>query len=103
MERITIGQSRGGKIISSYPDLDGLRSYEEIFDAMAMLAVVATCEYRRDKASEATKRLQGEVDKLARILIDNKQWDLQMNAIGARSSLDVTRYARRLLRPEFKD
>lgn len=103
MERFTIGCCRSGRITTSCPDLDGLSTSEEVFDAMAMLSAVAIREYRRNRDSEITNHLWREMRRLERILNDKGQRQQQMNAIGAETSIDLLLHARRLLRPEFRD
>jgi len=102
MERFTIGCSRNGKIITSHPDLDGFSTYEEIFDAMAVLSLLAVREIRRDKSSDIANHLVKEARILVRALHDADQWHSQMQAIGAETVFDIQNYAARLLRPEFR-
>ena len=102
MERFTIGQCRTGKTITSHPDLDGLDTNDEIFDAMAVLSLLATRERRRKRNSIVTKHLADETEKLVRKLVEADQWQNQMEKVGAATSIDIRDHALRLLRPEFK-
>jgi hypothetical protein len=102
MERFAIGTCRTGKVITSHPDLDGLTTYEEVFDAMAVLSLLAVLEHRRDEMSEVAYHLYRESLSLVKQLQRDDQWLVQMEIIGAKTSLDIRRYAECLLRPEFK-
>jgi len=85
-----------------HPDLDELDSCEEIFDAMAVLSILATKEFRRDKYSDVAFHLIQVSEKLQNQL-DVDQWKTQMKAIGAKTSFDIRFHAERLLQPEFRD
>jgi hypothetical protein len=102
MEPFIIGRSRSGKIVTSCPDLDDLGSFEDIFDAMAMLSVLAVREHRRDKNSDLATSLPREVERLFNELKDANQWQAQMDSIQANTSVDVNNHALGLLSPEFK-
>jgi hypothetical protein len=102
MERFIIGRCRTGKIITSHPDLDYLATAEEIFDAMAVLSLLAVRERRRDKTGDLAHQLSIESNNLVRLLRAAKQWDAQMQKVGAKTIFDVQRYAENLLRSEFK-
>jgi hypothetical protein len=102
MERFIIGTCRTRKIITSHPDLDDLVTFEEIFDAMAVLTLLSVKEYRQDRTSKVARHLDKEGRKLVKQLKDNRQWDIQKQKIQATTSFDILRYAERLLRPEFK-
>jgi hypothetical protein len=102
MERFIIGKCRTEKIITSHPDLDGFVTFEEIFDAMAVLTLLAAREYRRDRTNEVADHLNNECQKLVSQLKDAHQWDLQKEKIQATTAFDIRRHAERLLRVEFK-
>jgi hypothetical protein len=102
MERFTVGQCRTGKIITSQPDLDGLASYEEIFDAMAALSLLAVLERRRERRGKLAEELDIQSNNLVNRLKKAKQWDRQMQLIGARTAFDIRRYAWSLLCSSFK-
>lgn len=103
MERFKIGHTRSGKLITSHTDLDALDAYTELFDAMAVMSVLALVESKRDRGSELAMHLRNELNKLVSRLKRNEQLDEQMVAVGAKTSIDVAHYARRLLLPEFKE
>ena len=103
MERFIVGRCRNGKIVTSHPHVDSLVSYEEIFDAMAMLSILAVRELRRSNGSELAEELSLQVEQMERILSLSGQWQIQMQAIGAKSSLDIRNYAMNLLRPELRE
>ena len=103
MGRFTVGQCRTGKTITSHPDRDALETYDEIFDAMAVLSYLAAREYRLKRDTEAADHLAEVSEKLVHYLVDSGQWGVQMDAIGAKTSIDIRHHAYRLLRPEFKE
>jgi len=102
MERFTIGRCRSGKKITSYSELDGFTTFEEIFDAMAVLFYLAMKEHRKKKNNNLALHLENEATRLEVKLRDADQWQLQMNLIEAKTSIDVRNYAYGLLRDEFK-
>jgi hypothetical protein len=102
MERFNVGHCRNGKIVTSHADLDGLASKEEIFDALVMLSLLAVQARRQDKNSDETIHLEQEVGKLQMTFGSSKAWEKQMMLIGAKTALDLRRYAYCLLLPELR-
>ena len=102
MERFNIGRCRNGKVITSHSDLDGFVTFEEIFDGMAVLFYLATREHGKKKGSDLALQLENEVGRLEEKLHDADKWQLQMDLINAKTSVDVRNYVLGLLRPEFK-
>jgi Flp pilus assembly protein TadB len=90
-------------MVTSHTNLDWLTTPQEIFDAMAMLALLATREYRRDMHSELSIHLAKEVDHLVSLLNAGHQLQKQMSLIGAKTSVDIRNYAIRFLSPEFRE
>lgn len=84
-------------------DLNKLSCYEEIFDAMALLSLLAARAHRLDRASEQAQYLSLEAEKLERLLKAHDQWKIQIEMIGAKTSIDIRNYAAHLLNPEFKE
>src|SRR5688500_18657598 len=103
MERFTIGRCRSGKILTSHPDLNELDSFDEIFDAMAMLSAIAARLYRLRRNRNLIDHLETTIERLEKLLQDNGQMELQKECIGATTSVDVMHHAMRLLLPEFKE
>ena len=103
MERFAIAHSRSGKSITSHPDLDRLESFEDIFDAAAVLALLAVPEARRNADGELATHLATVSSQLLRLLRNTRQWDVQRAAVGANTAFDVRSHAAGLLRPEFKE
>jgi hypothetical protein len=102
MERYVVGKCRSGKIITSEPEIDGLKAPQDIFDAMAMLDTLAAREFRRFGDSERVESLWQSARHLKLTLETKGLFSQQMEAIGATSSLDLLRHAQRLLNPEFR-
>ena len=103
MERFTIGRCRSGKMITSHTDLDGLSNFDEIFDAMAVLSLLASRAHRLERGSQVAEHLSAEAEKLEKIITSSDQWQIQMTAIDAKTSINIRNHAIRLLRPEFKE
>jgi hypothetical protein len=103
MMRFTVGRTRSGKTVTSHTDLDQLSTSEEIFDALAMLAFVAIREFRRDMHSDLSIHLALEIQRLECLFENSKEWHLQMQRLGAKTSIDIVNHAIRLLSPEFRE
>lgn len=103
MERYIVGKCRSGKQVTSDPTRDNLKSLEEIFDAIVMLDVLAAREYRSFGDSENVQTLLEGIESLKKILTTKSTYKTQMEVIGAKTSLDLRRYAQTLLAAEFRD
>lgn len=103
MQRFSIGHSRSKKLVTLHPELDSLESPIERFDAMTMLDAIAARTYRREGDSDLVRHLRQSCDKIRRSLKDEGIYEILMDEIGCKTSLDLTRYAQLLLLPEFKD
>ena len=70
MERFTIGDSRSGKVVTSEPNLDGLETPEEIFDAMAMLDTIAVREDLRRPPASRTNLTTPRVQRMEKLSVN---------------------------------
>jgi hypothetical protein len=97
-----LGVCRSGKFITSDGNIIGLKSPEDLFDAMAVYETLALRALRKRTTHPGYSTIESYADTLRRTLEDLGLMEPLMRAAGIRSSLDIPRYAQRLLRAEFR-
>ena len=103
MVRFIIGTCRSGKLVTSEPDLDGLCSPEDVFDSFSMLEAISIRELRVRGATSTFQHFRDKSLRVKELLSRDQDFSDLMQAISAKTSVDILHHARRLLRPEFKD